>query len=1405
MKKIYFLAFVFVHFVNAQISLPYVNNFNNPSSDENWNHYAISGIDDWGRGVTSGSINTTDLAWETKLGGTPSFSSNMVLESPTFDLTDTDLSNYVLSFKYKSYINVGNFYLEYTIDNGTSWLLLNPATTFKKNWQSTSGFSTSTTNFLNSVINVSFLQGNSKVKFRYRLNTLSYGNGYGFVVDDFSILPEYYNIYASTGSPIEITPLCSQFTTITSLNFQNQYNEYYAIVTNYYFSNDMILDDTDTMIGSMQNITKGTVLDINKTFTTPPNLLPGQYYILYKHDFTNQLNENDENDNVGFCSVVVKPIFNVPYSNDFENEDANWKTKTDVSTTLEIWQRGSGTRHHIEKAHSGSSAWHTSNSIKQHPNTTFQSVESPYFNLSSISQPLVLSFWYKVGYSDSGNSKVQYSSNCSDSWKDLYTIPQNTSDDWEILNIPIISSISSETNIKFRITYKVSSEGIIFDDFYIGPLKADLSMEQIYSNKRYTSSNTVADVLKCQIRNAGSDLLQSCITKFYWSTDNQLDTNDVVLGEQSITSIIGDNIGKWMSFSYTKPTLLSGNYYIIYVIDPTNQVDEIRENNNIGVIPIEQLSTYGFPYYNDFEVESDNWTHEATLGQDEWENGTPQGIVLNTAFSGSKAWVSKLSVGVSSMSRMHLYTPTFNLSTAKNPVLEFEMKLDNYVLCYCFELTLNMSYSTDNGATWNQLIPVNNSYSKWAKSMGYDSSTGLDSDGSSAATEKMFSKSEYSFINHKTYNSRDVDRNTKYIIDISQLKNETNIRFRYNLSTLLNDGSSGNAQNSIASGRSGILEGAMIDNFQIREAEIDLNVPYVKNIYLSALAKKLNFSIDVKNSGNYISNASDIKFYLSNDISFNSGDYYIGNADLAQIRPEFKSHEILELTLPYNLSDYKYLIYVIDDANTNFETNETNNQGYWDLGLSGVSSFPFLENFEGDVINGWNGYAYVNFTSNVLTNYRVPNRIPIPLENNIDIKFYNGALRTENVPSGSSSVIPLFYIQSPTFNFSTYNSSEPLVMAFDIVSVGKGSTNGTNMEYSIDGGNTWILLTAASAPSFNWYQNYQTMFDFNQPGWFDNYGEMKSVKMDISFLKDQSNVIFRYKFYSNFALSGTSTKGFRLDNFSIGQETLVNQLNCFESIPYSMNFDNLEVTCWEIGKNDSSIILLNRNANQDIQWEIADNFANSSGNSSAKIDLNSQGNIQGVWLISPKFNMVEGNKLKFNIALNQLGNFNTSTLDSDDEVKLMYSVNNGLSWTDLKIWNNTSVISNTGQLELINALPVSGYARFAFWATNGALNNGNNTTFYVDDFELYTGSLGISKQETTSLSFYPNPVQDWLHINSSVEQINVAKLYTISGQLLETLNFNNKNISIDFRAYPKGVYFIELNSGDKSKTLKVLK
>ena len=1404
MKKLYFLLLLGINFLYSQ-TLPYTNNFNSPSSDENWTHFAITGTDDWGRGMASGLIDASNLSWETKLNDTPSTSSNMVLQSPSFDLTNANLP-YVLSFKYKSNLNSGNLYLEYSIDNGTTWILLNRTDSLKKNWQSTGGFSLSTTNFTQPAINLSFLQGNENVIFRYRFRTNSYCNGYGFVIDDFSIAPEYYNVFAGIGSPVEISPLCPQIKIKTGYGFDNQYASSYLTVSEFYLSNDMILDGNDTLLYSQNLNVNTTILNYEVTLATPQNLQPGQYYILYKFDASNVVSENNENDNVGYCSLIIRPIFNLPYSTDFEVADDNWKTDIGANTTIPLlWERGSGTRHHIEKAHSGVSAWHTGKTIVEHPEYTFQTVESPYFNLSSSTESLILNFWFKNHYPGGVNYydneyKVQYSLNCSSTWTDLIVIPANLSDEWESITIPLNATISANSNVKFRISYHamyLKPEGIIFDDFYVGPTRPDLSIEKIYSNKRFTSANAPSDVLKYEIRNAGGNLTQISSVKFYWSNDSLFDSNDVLLGEQPLPTLIGDNSGQWMSFTYSKPTTAIGNYFIIYNLDSNNQIVELRENNNIGAIPIQQIVTASFPYYNDFETTGNDWNHEATLGVDEWNFGTPQGLVLDTAFSGNNAWLCSAPNGVSSMSRTHLYTPSFNLSTSENPVLEFDMKLHNYGGCSCFELTLNMSYSIDNGATWIVLEPINNSYSKWSNIMKYNENSALDDNYMIVYTEKMFAQSEKAFSNFKHYNSRDIDRNTKYIINISQLKDETNVRFRYNLSTLLNDGTSAN---------SGILEGVLIDNFQIREAGIDLNVPYVKNLYVSSLANKLNFSIDIKNSGNYISNPTDVKFYLSNDAIYNSGDYYLGNTTLEAIRPDFKSHKILEYNLPSNLSSYAYLIYVIDDANTNVEVSETNNQGAWELGLSGINTFPYSENFEADIINGWKGYAYEDFTSSIMTNYRVTNRIAVGLENNIYRRNYNGVLRTENVPYGAwqDYLTPKYYIQTPVFNFTTYTSSEPLIMAFDLMSIGKNNTNGSNMDYSIDGGTTWNLLTTASGPTFNWYQNFSTMSDFNQAGWFQQDGEIKSVKMNISFLQNQSNVIFRYKYYSNHATASSNPRGLRIDNFSIGQESLVSELNCFENIPYTMNFDAVETTCWEFGADDDAVILLDRLVDNDIQWEVSPNFANQTSNAAIKINLIGQGNTNGVWFISPNFNMIPGNKLRFNVALNQLGNLNATNLGADDSIILKYTINNGLTWTDLKTWNNTSVISNTGQMVLVNSLPTSGYARFAFWATNGVLTN-DNSTFYIDDFVLYTGALDVNQNETFKFTYFPNPVNDFLTIYSEKEEIKNIETFTVSGQLIESIKVNKMESKIDFRNYASGVYFVKVNAMDNSKTIKILK
>ena len=1405
-KLLFLIIILITQFGFAQLSLPHLNTFNSTTSDEGWTHYAISGTDNWERGNASVNPIITELSWNTALNGSPTASSMMVLESPAFDLTDAALP-YVLSFKYQAAINQGNLYLEYTIDNGTTWTLLNPDGALKRSWQSTNGFflgSSSTSVIRNPAIDISSLAGNVNVKFRFRFKTYNYVNGYGCILDDFAIKPEYYNIYASIGEPVEISPLCPEIVVKTSLNFDNQYTQSYPLETNYYLSTDTTLDASDMFLGTQSVNVSSSDSTYDYVVPTPENLNPGQYYIVYKHDYTNVLEEDNEDDNASYISLLVKPIFNLPYQTDFETEDINWKSNTGSIPDISIWERGEGIRHHIEGAHSGTNAWHTSNTVMEHPDYLFQTVESPYFNLNSSSEPLILSFWYKddypggVGYYDN-EYKVQYQLNCNSYWQELYVFPENLSDDWEYLNIPLDETISTNENVRFRITYRgtyLGPEGIIFDDFYLGEEKPDLSIESIFSNDRFTSANSTTDMLKYQFRNSGSDVSQNVNTNFYWSDDNQLDANDVLLGSKSITGIVGNNDGQWLEFNYTKPTLATGDYFIIYQIDSDNDIDETRENNNIGAIAIKQNTKYGFPYFNDFETQADSWYHNSTLGVDEWELSTAQGVVLNETFSGDKAFISKPTGSVTSMSRMHLYTPPFDLSSSINPVIEFDMKLDNFMLCSCFEITLNFSYSVDNGATWTVLNPVNDSFSKWNDVLKYSEYSGLDEFLGNPRTEKMFAKGETAITNFTAYNSRDIDRNTKYIISIPQLKDETNIRFRFNLSTENNDETSPNVSNS------GQVEGALIDNFQIKEAEVDLGVPYTKNLYVSESSNSINFSIDVKNTGNYISDVSNIKFYLSQDNTYNAGDYLIGEEMLTAIQPDRKLHKILEYNLPSTFSNYSYLVYVIDDVNANIEINEANNTGAFTLGLEGITSFPYVEDFENDIIDGWYGYAYKDIDDATLTNYRVTNKLPITYKENEARRLINGMLRTEYVPYGSwqDYLTPLFYIQSPVFDFTSSDTSEPLFMAFDLMSVGKSTRNGSNMEYSLDGGNSWTLLTINSSPTTsNWYPNWQTMSDmYNQPGWRDDNGDVFRVEMDISFLQSQSNVTFRYKYFSNYATSSSAPRGFRLDNFTIARESEINDFGCLEDIPYVMNFNNYEAPCWTIDG------VLSKDANATIQWEIVDNFAATTDEFSAKIDIVGDNDADGSWLISPLFNIEGDVMVSFNIGLTQLGNNNTTDLDNDDEVKLMYSTDDGETWLALRIWDNTTPISSTGEL-IQEVLSNTGYTRIGFWASNGIINDLGESSFYVSAFNIEDNILSVDEFETIDFRYFPNPVTNDLTIQSKLLNSYKLEIYNVSGQLLYGIKPNAYEHILSFENYASGIYFIKAMSESKSTVFKVVK
>ena len=87
-------------------------------------------------------------------------------------------------------------------------------------------------------------------------------------------------------------------------------------------------------------------------------------------------------------------------------------------------------------------------------------------------------------------------------------------------------------------------------------------------------------------------------------------------------------------------------------------------------------------------------------------------------------------------------------------------------------------------------------------------------------------------------------------------------------------------------------------------------------------------------------------------------------------------------------------------------------------------------------------------------------------------------------------------------------------------------------------------------------------------------------------------------------------------------------------------------------------------------------------------------------------------------------------------------------------------------------------------------------------------TLGLSDINVPFVvKFYPNPVKEELNIslNQSFENANL-QIYSISGQLIEEFNANNKlHLNVDMSRYSSGTYILKVYADGKIKSDLIIK
>ncbi|MGF1637683.1 MAG: T9SS type A sorting domain-containing protein, partial [Cyclobacteriaceae bacterium] len=107
-------------------------------------------------------------------------------------------------------------------------------------------------------------------------------------------------------------------------------------------------------------------------------------------------------------------------------------------------------------------------------------------------------------------------------------------------------------------------------------------------------------------------------------------------------------------------------------------------------------SIQSYPYSQDFESES-GWVVEGVNSS--WELGQPAGSVINSAYNGQNAWVTRLAGEYNASEKSYINTPSFDLTSLQRPMLSMAIWTHTQV---GFDGAI-IQFSLDGGEEWQNL------------------------------------------------------------------------------------------------------------------------------------------------------------------------------------------------------------------------------------------------------------------------------------------------------------------------------------------------------------------------------------------------------------------------------------------------------------------------------------------------------------------------------------------------------------------------------------------------------------------------------------------------------------------------------------------------------------------------------
>ncbi len=310
--------------------------------------------------------------------------------------------------------------------------------------------------------------------------------------------------------------------------------------------------------------------------------------------------------------------------------------------------------------------------------------------------------WYGSGY---GSPSVQ--SLNSPGWAG------STGGQWITSSIPLnVWNFSpNPINLRFRMASAAgsSAKGWAIDDFevYVPPQNSASPVE--VDTREYIVIPGDTSHIRVRIENTGAKKLDSCLVRFQVNGGPWSNYETVIFVHKKTGNVSPLLRGQrqWYDFNQVWVNQGAGTYNIcVETARPNNKQDNLT-SDDVMCIPVTTLDEVTIDinneYCNDFEDASvPAWlplhTTNKLLAHD-WEFGTPNQTGLNSAASGTKAWMTRLDSNYRNTGQSALHTPFFVLDTNK----VYSMHFNHNMISELYHDGGSVDWSYDGGITWYTL------------------------------------------------------------------------------------------------------------------------------------------------------------------------------------------------------------------------------------------------------------------------------------------------------------------------------------------------------------------------------------------------------------------------------------------------------------------------------------------------------------------------------------------------------------------------------------------------------------------------------------------------------------------------------------------------------------------------------